>query len=191
MEWVLVALAVLAVLFIARGRMAETTAALAPLLFVALAAVAITSIWVPAPYEALADWGLRAAGLHQRIQSLDAAVPIDRLADRSADLFGRIADLFGAAPAEDAAPSAGGDSGAAAEPGLVERSLYPGFVAVIALVLRAGALAVAAAGMLAALALGWAAGAVRASRRARADAVSLEARVAALEARERGGVIEG
>lgn len=188
MELIVIGLIGLAVLLVARGGVAETiTSGLAPLVFALLVAVAVAAIWMPAPYEALADWGLRAAGLQQRLEALDDAVPIDSIKERSADVFGRLGDLLGRAPAVDEGPSAD----AADAPGLVERSLYPGLVAAIALVLRGAALGVSLAGMLATVALGWAAGAVRAGRRARENVLSLEARVAALERREDGGRIAG
>lgn len=185
-EAILIALVVLAALLVARGGAAESAAAaVAPALFAALALVAITAVWFPAPYEALADAGLRAAGLHQRLRDLDAAVPVDALAERTAGLWDRVTDLLGqAGPAPEAseAPAEPGSD----VPGLVERSLYPGLVGVVALIVRAGALAASLAGMVATVALGWAAGALRAGRRAREQAAALEERVAALERRASG-----
>lgn len=185
-ELVLAALLALAILMVARGRAAETAASAgAPLLFTALAAVAVTAVWLPVPYEALADAGLRAAGLHERLRALDAAVPVDALAQGSADLLDRVTDLFGRVTGQrpESLPEDGAPPAETAAPGLVERSLYPGLVAIVALVVRAGALAVALAGMVATVALGWAARAVRAGRAVRAQAADLEARVAALERR--------
>jgi hypothetical protein len=172
------------------------------LAFVGLAIVALTAVFVPEPYEDLADVGLREAGVRERIREIDEQFIFDDLAEQGLDLAGqlrealrgddpllsRLRGLIGDEALEEPVAEADAADEVDSDRGLFERRLYPALVDVFAGVLRVAALIASLSGLVAAVALAAASGAAKRITASRRRVDRLEARLSRLEAASRVAV---
>lgn len=161
-------------------------------LFVALALVALSTMWLPGVYRSAANGALVALGVRDQIRTIDERFVLNdvvegsgalldaardlsdgttSLLDLAAALLGRTEEAPDAAPPAEVAPSR-----------ILEDNVYPALVGVVAVVFRIGALVVSLAGLVAVAALSYASSLMGEVGRLRRQQSVLEARVAALEA---------
>ncbi len=182
------------------GRMSTPGTIVSVLAFLGLAAVALTAVFVPEPYENLADFGLKQAGVRDTIREIDDQFFLDDLAASGAGLADQLREaLRGDDPLLDRLRGLLGDDvvgdesvaeeiveeEAVDERGVFERRLYPALVDVFAGVLRIAALIAALSGLVAAVALAAASGAMRRIAAGSQRLERAEARIASLEAAAR------
>lgn len=189
---VVVFIGLLAAALVYREQAAAFLASGSGVLFVALALVALSTIWLPGAYRSAADGALVALGVRDQIRTIDDAFVLNDvvegssalldaardlsdgttgLLDLAAALLGRTADAPDATPPPDVAPSR-----------ILEDNVYPALVGVVAVVFRIGALVVSLAGLVAVVALSYASSLMGEVGRLRRQQSVLESRVAALEA---------
>ena len=199
----IIALAVFAFVFSGRVGAGDGLEAAAWPLFAILTALALSSLFLPSAYDPVASGVLHVAGVDDRLHAVDEAISetlrLDDLAaieTKSRDLLGRLRGFISrGAEAEPAPGSADGTvdletgkpgsttTGGETATGLVEAAVMPMLVNLLALALRAGALAGSLIGLLALVALRIAARATQATGKSRSRVDALEARVAELEQR--------
>jgi len=152
--------------------------------FVLMALIAITALLTPEPYRDLARGVLRATGSERRIEALDEAFVLDDLAveldARARSLLDRVGGLLGGGADSDTLLP---ELPAGVQAGFFENEVYPVVVLTVAWILRASALLLSLAGMVALVALDIAARAAASLSAERARVGELEARIQLLEHR--------
>ncbi|MFN2251483.1 MAG: hypothetical protein ACK2UL_06155 [Anaerolineae bacterium] len=193
-----------------RDRVASLIEITSVVAFVVFAAVSLSALLAPVLYETAADATLEAIGVLGRIQQLDQQLaPLARVSEVAADVdeaagaLGNILrsdsvaplleslgvdpdEILPAVPTATPAPE-GAASLADEEPHMVQDSLYPSLVSLVAAMFRFVALAVSVPGMIAVVGLGYAASLVADAQRGRDKLADLEDRVARLESEQLEG----
>lgn len=182
LELAVVALiAVLAAALVFRDRVAVGVSAIAGVIFVGLAVVALTAVFVPDLYQRAATISLEQTGVLAQVRQLDDQLVLNDVADVSGDLLGRIQDFLGQpTPAPPAVPRP--------ETRLIEQNLFPGLVSIVSTLFRIGALLLSLSGMVAVVALQYASALYVDRSDLRAAMGALEGRVAGLEM-ERAAIV--
>jgi len=135
-----------------------------------LAILGLSAVFVPAPYEALAEASLEPLGVLDRAREMDA--DFARVTELPGGLLDLARDFLGR-PAPEALPAGAG--------GFFEGNLARLLVPIVAAFLRVAVLVLSLAGLLVVLALSYAGRAVAEVRALRASQAELQARVARLE----------
>jgi hypothetical protein len=168
---------VLAAAILFRDRIAMAALPVTWIVFVVLALIALSAVFVPGIYESAAENTLSSIGLTAQIQQLDDQLSaFTGVAAAGSDLLSRLRGALGdqTVPQLPAPPS-----GSA---GMVSNLVMPGLTSLLATIYRIAALIIALSALVALVALNYAAYVINESRRLSTTVTTLESRMERLEA---------